>query len=160
MLNFLKKHWLGLAISILIAEVTGILSALLAGPMKESYKHYILPPLSPPSWIFALVWPILYALMGTAAYLIYSSQAEKGQKNKALILYTIQLFINFTWSIVFFRWEMLWGAVLVVLLLDAFVIATIIAFKKIRPTAALLMLPYLLWILFATYLNIAIALAN
>lgn len=160
MLKYIKHHWQGLLISILIAELTGILSSLIAGSIRPVYNAYIKPPFSPPGWLFGVVWPLLYALMGIAAYLIYKSDVEKAKKNNALRLYCVQLFLNFMWSIVFFRFDLLWGALIVLLLLDIFVIFTMIAFSRINKTAMWLMLPYLLWILFATYLNAAIALLN
>lgn len=160
MIKYLKENWEGLLISILIAELTGIVSSLLAGPVSSTYSTLTKPPLSPPGWMFGIVWPLLYAMMGIAAYLIYSSNASKSDITKALKLYAFQLFLNFTWSIVFFRFDMLWFALIILLILDVVVICTIAVFSRIDKRAALLMLPYLLWILFATYLNAGIALLN
>lgn len=160
MIKYIKANWEGLLISILIAELTGIVSSLLAGPVKSIYSTYAKPPLSPPGWIFGVVWPLLYAMMGIAAYLIYNSNAKKADITKALKLYGFQLFLNFTWSIVFFRFDMFWAALIILLVLDVIVIYTIAVFNRIDKRAALLMLPYLLWILFATYLNAGIALLN
>lgn len=160
MIKYIKAHWQGLLVSILMAELTGIVSGLLAGPIKSIYNTYTKPPLSPPDWIFGIVWPLLYALMGIAAYLIYKSEAKQSEKTKALKLYAFQLFVNFTWSIVFFRFHLLWGALVILLILDICVICTIAMFSRINKTAAYLMLPYLFWILFATYLNAGIAFLN
>lgn len=160
MIKYIKENWQGLLISILFALLVGIVSSLLSGSVKSTYDSLIKPPLSPPNWLFGIIWPILYTLMGTAAYIIYKSDVEESEKRKALKLYLIQLFFNFTWSIVFFRFNLLWGAFINILLLDFFVILTILSFKRINKTAALLMYPYLLWILIATYLNGGIALLN
>ncbi len=159
-MDYIRRNWQGLLISILIAELTGALSSLLSGTMKTDYIEYIKPPLSPPVWIFGVVWVLLYALMGIAAYLIYTSNIPQHIRLNAIKLYAIQLFVNFLWSIVFFRFQMPWLAFIVILLLDFLVILTIKAFKDINKTAALLLIPYLVWILFATYLNLGIAILN
>ena len=98
--------------------------------------------------------------MGIAAFLIADSGAPNVRKRKALIFYTAQLTVNFLWSIVFFRFQLLWGSVAVILLLDVLVILTMIKFYRLRKTAMYFLIPYLLWILFATYLNIGTALLN
>ena len=159
-MDYVKKNWQGLLISILVAELIGTLSSLLSGPIKTDYTELIKPPLSPPGWIFGAVWILLYALMGIAAYLVYTSNAPEHIRIKAIMLYAIQLFVNFLWSIVFFRFQMPWLALIVIILLDILVILTIKAFKEINQTAAWLMIPYLVWLLFATYLNAGFALLN
>ena len=104
------------------------------------------------------MWAILYALMGISAFIIYTSNAK--EKCPAFIIYGTQLFVNFMWSIVFFRFKMLRLSVAVILTLLGLIIAMIIIFHRIRPSAAYLNIPYLLWILFASYLNIGILLLN
>ena len=104
-----------------------------------------------------MVWTILYALMGVAAYLIYSAEADAERKRTALTFYVVQLAVNFLWSIVFFRFQLFWLSVAVILLLDVLVALTILRFRPISKAAAYLLLPYLAWILFATYLNIGVA---
>ena len=157
----MKKHnfW-DIAIFILSAELVGVVSALLSGGFGAFYNKFTPPPLLPPSWLFPVVWTILYAVMGFSAYLIYSSDANHPEKSKALAIYWGQLAVNFFWSIVFFRFEELWAAVAVILILLALIIAMIIAFRKVNSLAALINTPYLLWVAFATYLTIAIAVIN
>lgn len=155
-----KKSIAGFFLSILIAELTGMLSGLLAGNIGAVYKTLEQPPLSPPGWLFPVVWIILYALMGIAAALVFYADADQKEKQSALILYAAQLFVNFLWSIIFFRAEWFWAAAVVILLLDLLVFLTILRFRSISRPAAWLMVPYLLWILFATYLNIGVALLN
>ncbi len=157
----MKKHnfW-DIAIFILSAELVGVISALLSGGFGNFYDKFTPPPLLPPSWLFPVVWTVLYAVMGFSAYLIYSSEANQSDKTKALKIYWAQLAVNFLWSIVFFRFEALWPAVIVIIVLLVLIAMMIAAFRKISPMAALINIPYLLWVVFATYLTIAIAVIN
>lgn len=120
------------------------------------------PFLSPPGWLFPVVWTILYTLMGISAYLISQGNAAPiaKAKAKALALYTYQLFVNFLWSIFFFNFEWYLFSFIWILLLWALVFIMIKAFYKIDKTAAFLNIPYLLWITFAAYLNFVIWLLN
>lgn len=142
------------------APVIGGLSALITGNFSNFFLKYEKPPLQPQNWAFPVVWTILYLLMGYSAYLISQSDGTEKQKNMAFKIYWAQLFVNFLWSIVFFRFELLWGAVVVVLLLLALIVAMVTAFSKICPKCALLNIPYLLWVIFATYLTVATAVIN
>ena len=154
----MKKHSISdLVIYILSAELVGALSALLSGSFSDFFLKYEEPPLLPPAWLFPVVWVILYALMGISAYLIHH---EGGNNKKALTIYWAQLAVNFMWSIVFFRFEALWASVAVIIALLALIIAMLASFRRIRPLAALINIPYLLWVIFAAYLNIATALIN
>lgn len=155
-----KKSIADLTTSILIAEIAGFLSGFLSGNISEIYQSFLKPPLSPPGWLFPIVWTILYACMGIASYIIFTAVATEEKKKPALTLYAIQLLVNFFWSIVFFRLHSPEWALAVILLLDVLVIFTIRAFYKINKTAAYIMIPYLAWILFASYLNIGIVLLN
>jgi len=155
-----KYSTVDLLIYIVSAEAVGALSALFSGGFGDFFVKYEKPPLLPPAWLFPVVWTILYALMGISAYLIKSSGGDEPAKSRALKLYWIQLAVNFSWSIVFFRFEALWAAVVVILVLLALIIAMILSFKKIRPLAAYINIPYLLWVAFATYLTVAIAVIN
>ncbi|MBE5883857.1 MAG: tryptophan-rich sensory protein [Lachnospiraceae bacterium] len=118
------------------------------------------PPLSPPGFLFPIVWTILYTLMGIASYLIFSANANREDINNALTVYALQLAVNFFWSIFFFnlRWYLFsffWLILLWVLILD-----TIILFFRISKPAAYLLIPYLIWVTFAGYLNLGIFLLN
>lgn len=157
----MKKHSISdIAIFVLSAELVGAVSALLSGGFADFYDKFTPPPLLPPSWLFPVVWTILYAVMGFSAYLIYSSDADNSSKTKALTIYWIQLAVNFLWSIVFFRFENVWLAFVLILILLTLIIAMIISFGRISPLAAKINIPYLLWVSFATYLNLAIAIIN
>lgn len=147
-----------LLISVLIAELVGALSGVIAGDISGTYALLNKPPLSPPGWVFPVVWAVLYALMGISAYLIYSAESPK--KGCAFAIYAAQLFLNFTWSIVFFRFQAYGAAAAVLAALIIAVIIMIVCFARIRPAAAVINIPYLLWLLFAAYLNIATGLLN
>ena len=151
-----SKSKSSLFISILIPLAIGILSALLSGDMSDSAFNK--PPLNPPSYIFPIVWTILYILMGISSYIIYFSNNQN--KDKAIKSYAIQLFFNFFWSIIFFRFSQYLIAFIWLIILIAFIIRMIYQFYKIKPLAAYLQIPYLLWCLFAAYLNFMIYLLN
>lgn len=151
-----------LLLFVLSAEAVGAVSALLSGSMSGFFEKYQQPPLLPPAWLFPVVWVILYAVMGFSAYLVYMAKTTETavQNKKALSSYRIQLAVNFSWSIVFFRLEALWAAVAVVLLLVVLIIIMMARFRKIKPLAAYINIPYLLWVGFASYLTIAVAIIN
>ena len=157
----MKKHRISdILIWILSAEIVGVVSALLSGGFSDFYDRYTAPPLLPPAWLFPVVWTVLYAAMGFSAYLIHSSHSVSGNKEKSLAIYFIQLALNFSWSIVFFRFNALWAAFAVIILLLIMIIAMIVSFKKISPAAAYINIPYLAWVAFASYLNFPTAFIN
>lgn len=147
-------------IYIISAEVIGAVSALLAGGFSDFFNKYEEPPLLPPGWLFPVVWTILYAVMGYSAYLVTHSYSETAQKKTSLTIYWTQLALNFMWSIIFFRFEALWLAFVVIMALWVMIIAMILSFRKISPLAAYINIPYLLWVTFAAYLNLATAIIN
>ena len=148
-----------LIIAILIPEAVGLLSSFVTGNIGSTYNIYTKPPLSPPGIIFPIVWVILYALMGIASYIVY--EEARGEKAKeALTFYGLQLAVNFIWPIIFFRFEAYWLAVIVILVLLALVVITALKFKEISEAAFWLLVPYIVWLAFATYLNIGVAVLN
>ena len=140
-----------------IPLAVGILSALLTRNSMESFQLLNKPPLSPPGWLFPIVWTILYILMGFASYLLLIS--EKPNKT-ALTVYGIQLVFNFFWSIFFFRLELCFFAFIWLILLWLLILKTISLFLEISKTAGYLLIPYLIWVTFAGYLNLTICLLN
>ena len=156
-----KINYLSLGISIAVAEVTGLLSALISGNMSDGYSNFVKPPLSPPAILFPIAWVILYALMGAAAYFVWDSRRGSDYERKiALRFYAAQLLVNFSWSIFFFRFEAFWFSVAVIILLFILALITALNFRKINRLSYWLMLPYLVWLGFATYLNIGVAALN
>ena len=138
----------------------GALSSLISMFGRENFENAVKPPLNPPQWLFPIVWTILFVLMGVSSYLIYISNSEDEEKNKALTVYAVQLLVNFFWPIIFFNLSAYLFASIWILLLLGLIIAMIISFHKINKTAAFLQLPYLIWVMFATYLTIAITILN
>ncbi len=159
MKNYLKNNWLGLLISVVGIELIGGLAGLLSRDSAQDYQYFQKPPLSPPSSLFGIVWPILYALMGIAVYRIYKTPPQK-KRSYGLAVFCLQLLINLSWPVVFFTFGLLWPAFFVILLLNILVIINIKQFYTLDRPAGLMMLPYLAWILFAGYLNLGIALLN
>ena len=154
----MSRKFKPLAISILIALGVGGLSGFLTMGNMDIYGNINKPPLSPPPIVFPIVWTILFILMGISAYLIYESNSNL--KGKALAIYGLQLVVNFFWPILFFNGQKFLLAFVWLLLLVALIIETILIFKDINKKASLLLIPYLLWSIFATYLNLGVYLLN
>ena len=150
-----EKKWKNLLISVAVSLSVGIMSALLSMGGMRAYADMYKPPLSPPGWVFPIVWTILSVLMGIAAFLVFQSVGE--DKKLALTLYVIQLFLNFGWSIIFFDLKAYFFAFAWLLVLWLFIYLTMKQFRQLNKTAGILMLPYLAWVAFAGYLNLAIA---
>ena len=144
-------------IAVLIPIAVGTLSALISGNMSI-YNGIDKPPLAPPGFLFPIVWTILYILMGISSYIVY--QSDSAYKTNALQTYVLQLFFNFLWSIIFFRLDLYLLAFIWLLVLILLIIKMIRQFCKIEPIAAYLQIPYLLWCIFAAYLNFMIFLSS
>lgn len=145
--------------SILIANGTGLLSSFLSGDVKANYALLRKPIFSPPDWIFGVVWPILFVMMGYAAYQVWVTPTTP-ERRTALALYGLQLLLNFSWSIIFFRFNQRALALAVVVLMAVLVGVTALLFGRIHRTAGWLMLPYLFWLCFAAYLNAGVVWLN
>ncbi len=137
----------------------GGLSALLSGGM-QSYLTLNQPPLSPPGWVFPLVWSALYLLMGWASFRILHVQGEPQAVRRALAFYIAQLAVNFLWPIAFFRFELYLTSFVVLVVLWVLIYITMWQFSRLDERAGDLMIPYLLWVAFAGYLNLGVFLLN
>ena len=155
----MKIEWKKLIICLAIPLAVGGAAALLTGGMQQ-YGQIRQPPFSPPGWLFPVVWTILYLMMGYASYRILTSGADKKQINRALYLYGAQLAVNFLWPLVFFGLEWYLVAVIVLFVLWLLIFLTIYAFSDIDERAGDLLLPYILWVTFAGYLNVGVYLLN
>ena len=151
-----NKHTSLLIIFILFPLAAGSLSSVLSGNMAGSTFTKV--PLSPPGYIFPIVWTILYTLMGISSHLVFTSGQPAAKSG--LQTYLLQLFFNFLWSILFFRFEMYWFAFIWLLILIILILQMIRLFYSIKPISAYLQIPYLLWCIFASYLNFMIAGVN
>ena len=150
----MKSGKFALIASIAIPLTVGFVSSILSGGGMSTFGMLNKPPLSPPGWVFPVVWTILYILMGIASYLVAGSDEE--MVTKALSLYSYQLAVNFLWPVFFFSFEWYLFAFFWILLLWGLVFMTTVLFGRISGVAGLLMVPYLLWITFAAYLNLGI----
>ncbi|MFA5169255.1 MAG: TspO/MBR family protein [Candidatus Paceibacterota bacterium] len=124
--------------------------------MVGTYSQIYKPDFFPPSWVFAPVWTILYILMGIAAYLVW----KKGETKKQLSLFSIQLILNLLWTPIFFGLHQYFWAFVEILILLVMIILTIKSFNEKSKTATYLMLPYLFWVIFATFLNYVVFMNN
>ncbi len=148
-------------VSVVIALAVGGISAAVTSGSMDVYSKINRPPLSPPSILFPIVWTALFTLMGISAALVYRFKDTKHDGVRtALIIYGVNLAVNFIWSLIFFNMQAYLFAFIWIMLLLAVIVAMIILFKRISPLAAYLQIPYLLWVAFAAYLNFAIYLLN
>ena len=125
----------------------------------EWFTTLVKPSFNPPSYLFAPVWTALYMLMGISMYLMWNTP-KTVLRQKALIVFGVQLFFNFWWSILFFSLHIIFISVVDILLMCFLIFYMIILFKKIKPISAFLQIPYLLWVIFATVLDISIWYSN
>lgn len=159
--DFMKEKIKTYLISIGIALAVGGLSAFFTRNSMNFYETIITPPLSPPSWLFPVVWTVLFVLMGISAAMIYLDRtASNPSKKSALYTYALSLAVNFFWSIIFFNLRAFLFAFVWLLLLLYLIIKTILKYYKINTLAAYLQIPYLLWVGFAGYLTFAIWILN
>ena len=155
-MEMMKKNWKTYAFWILATVAVGALSGILSRSGMQDFEDTVIqPPLSPPMILFPIVWTILYTLMGIGAARVYLSGAELG-KNRCLNLYVVQLVVNFFWSLIFFNAAAYGFALLWLLLLIGLVVWMTLCFWTVDRLAALLQIPYILWLMFAAYLNYGI----
>ena len=149
--SFLKQI-LGLAGWLAVSFAASAIGAVASIQAKAFYGQLVQPGWSPPAAVFGPVWSILFALMGIAAWLVWSSGGFAAHK-PSLSLFNIQLAFNALWSWLFFAWNLGFWAFVDIILLWILIIATLISFWRIRPLAGALLVPYLLWVSFAAGLN-------
>lgn len=147
-----------LYISLLIPLIIGFLSYLFSRNGMIYYEYLQKPWFSPPGYLFFIVWTILYLLMGYSSYLIYDSCCYNSRN--CLLIYGINLFINFLWSIIFFSLNARLFAFIFIIFLDFVVLFMILCFYGINKKSAYLQIPYFIWLIFATILNFSIYLLN
>ncbi len=154
------KNWKTLLLCLVIPLAAGGIGALLAGGFSGSYEAMYKPLLSPPGWVFPVVWTLLYLLMGYASYLVLTSEASEPRKRRALTVYGAQLGINMLWPLFIFRLGWYTFAFIWLLALIAAVLLCRMLFRYIEKRAGDLLLPYLIWLFFAAYLNLGVAILN
>lgn len=152
------KKVLPLLTFILGTQLAGIVGSAFTAPAIDTWYLTLNKPFfNPPNWLFAPVWLMLYLLMAIAAFLVWQ---KKPKVTKALRLYVLQLLLNSLWSIFFFGLQIPWLAFLEIIILWVFILLTMLELKKTSRKAYWLMLPYLLWVSFASILNLAVAILN
>jgi len=153
------KAWLGLIGWLLVSLATGAVGALATRNAREFYGSLDKPTWAPPGWLFGPVWTTLYVLMAIAAWLVWRRAGWSGATS-ALTLFVAQLVANALWSWIFFAWRRGGFAFAEILVLLVLIVATMIAFARVHRVAALLLVPYLGWVLFASALTLSVWRAN
>jgi tryptophan-rich sensory protein len=150
-----------LIIAITVSELAGIIGAVFTTPSITGwYAGIVKPAINPPAWVFGPVWTILFVLMGISAFLVWEKGLERRDVQIALGIFIGQLVLNTLWSIIFFGLHSPGGALVEIMFLWLIILATIGMFYKISKAAAWLLVPYILWVSFASYLNYAIWILN
>lgn len=155
-----KQTWKTYVFWIVLTEAVGALAGLLTREATQLYNATIQkPPLSPPAIVFPIVWAILYALMGVSAARVYLMPPSVA-RSRGLLLYLVQLFFNFFWSVIFFNFQAFGLAFVWLVVLWVLILWMILTFRRVDPLAAALQVPYLLWVTFAGYLNFGVWMLN
>lgn len=152
---------LKLVIAIIISELAGVIGSFFTtSSIQGWYATLMRPSFSPPNWVFAPVWTSLFALMGIASFLIWQKGLARRDVKISLYVFVFQLILNILWSVIFFGLHSPGGAFIEIIFLWLSILATIILFFRIYKPAAYLLLPYILWVSFAAYLNYSIWMIN
>ncbi|MBQ7580005.1 MAG: tryptophan-rich sensory protein [Clostridia bacterium] len=147
-----------LAVNIAVPLGLGLISSLLTKNGMKEFASINQPPLTPPPWVFAVAWTILYILMGISSYIIKTH--DKDPAKNASAFYTLQLAVNLTWPLIFFGAKAYLFAFIWLLILWVLSAVMVFLFWKIDKTAAVLQIPYLIWLTFAAYLNFGVYVLN
>lgn len=155
------KKLVKLVVSIVVCQLAGIIGSIFTlSSVNSWYFELNKPLLNPPGWVFGPVWITLYFLMGISLFIIWNKEIIPSVKKNAVIIFLVQLVLNALWSVVFFGMHQILLSVIVIIALWLLIFITIILFGKISKTASLLLFPYLIWVSFASYLNVSIYLLN
>jgi len=155
------KNTLIFILFIFITQLPGAVGSFFTSPgSSEWYAELVKPALSPPNWVFAPVWLTLYVLMGIACFLVWRKGWPTQKAKWALGIFIVHLFFNGIWSIFYFGFQNIGLALMDIIVLAIFILISIILFARVSKMAALLLVPYLLWVFFATYLNAMLFILN
>jgi len=148
-------------LSLAITLAIGVVASTFTRPEITSwYSTLNKPPFTPPNWLFPVAWTIIYIMIATAAYMVWKLRDTSATYKTAVIIYVVQLALNFSWSIVFFGLHQILYALIIIIALLVTIILNISWFNRFSKTAAWLLIPYLLWVSYATLLNISICILN
>ena len=157
----IKPYILPYSVAVAVPLSVGLISAFLTKDNMSLYSEIITPPLSPPAWLFPIVWSILYVLMGISSCMVYlKRESNQAAARQGFSYYAMSLILNFAWSIIFFNFRVFRFAFVCILILLYLIIRTILEYRKLHPLAAYLQIPYALWVIFAGYLNLTISILN
>jgi len=152
-MNNIVKLIIAIAIPVAVGAASGFFTVTGVGSWYQTINK---PSWNPPGWIFGPVWTSLYVMMGIALYLVWKSDAGVVLKKAAISLFTVQMALNFFWSLIFFNQHQIGWALVEIIALWFFILLTIFAFAQVNKTAAWLLVPYISWVSFATILNYTI----
>jgi tryptophan-rich sensory protein len=152
----LFKVVLSLLLPLGVGATAGIFTA---GAIPDWYSTLNRPVFNPPNWLFGPVWTVLYLVMGVSLFLVWKEQ-KSSARNRAIFIFSVHLILNFGWSFLFFYFNSIGLALVEIILLLISIVLMLIKFHKVKPIAAYINIPYLLWVTFATILNAAYFILN
>jgi translocator protein len=151
----------GASVSVFVCLMAGAIGSLYTTQaIPVWYAGLNKPFFSPPNWIFAPVWTALYIMMGISVYIVWTKRKQSDEAVKGIGVFAVQLILNTLWSVVFFGFRDPFLAFLLIVVLWAFIFMSIVQFNKVSRNAALLLVPYIVWVSFASLLNAAVWLMN
>ena len=154
------KQLITILICIILTEASGFIVGMLTREGTRVYgETMVQPPLAPPTLLFPIAWTILYALMGAGVAILINSESS-GARTVGIILYVAQLFFNLAWCFIFFSFKNYPFALVWLVIMLILVVLMTITFYRVSHTAALLQIPYILWLIFAAYLNTGVMVLN
>jgi len=161
MIKFDAKNIMKLISAIVICQLAGVIGSIFTSPAISTwYAGLQRPEFSPPNWVFGPVWITLYAMMGISLFLIWEKGLKKKQSKTAVSVFGVQLALNAIWSLLFFGLQSPFYAFIEIIFLWVAIAATIVLFYKISKPASWLLLPYIIWVSFAAFLNYSIWILN
>lgn len=160
-MNFNLKEVVRLIVSILIVFIAGTIGSIATlSQIPTWYAALVKPSWAPPNWLFGPVWTILYILIGIALFLVWKEGISRKDVKLAISVFVVQLVLNVLWSVIFFGYNSLLGGLVVVIILWIAILANIIFFYRVSKPAGLLLVPYIVWVSIASYLNYSVYLLN
>lgn len=158
---FQNVNFSKLLVSIVLCIAAGVIGSIFTASSIESWYTLLeKPAFNPPAWVFSPVWTILFILMGISLYLVWNKGLQYPGVKSGMFIFGIQLLLNLLWSLLFFRLRSPYYAFIEIILLWFAILLTILQFRKISKTASYLLIPYILWVSFASVLNYYIWILN
>ncbi len=160
-MNFKIKEIPRLIISILIVFIAGGIGTVATlSQITTWYATLVKPTWAPPNWLFGPVWTTLYVLIGVALFLVWREGINRKDVKIAILIFAVQLILNVLWSVIFFGFHSLLGGFITIILLWIAILANIIVFYRVSKPAGLLLVPYIIWVSIASYLNYSVYVLN